>query len=233
MNANTWLCDLPADHIPHEADAKRLLANYGVMTPQGVVLDPGNIGGELGSWSPEFPGPYVVKVVSGRLLHKTEAGAVRIDVSVEDLGTVVNEFTVRFPGESILVEQMVKAEPFEFIVGAFRDRALGPAVMCGAGGTLTELYDDVSFRLIPCSSDEIGRMIDELHVASLLRGYRQIRLDRVALVSTIATMCSLVEDLADKFQELDVNPIVFNGKAWVALDAKIVLSRAEMEVALG
>lgn len=233
MKANSWLHGLPADHIPHEADAKRLLADYGVMTPPGVVLDPGNIGGELGSWSPEFPGPYAVKVVSGRLFHKTEAGAVRINVLVKDLGAVVNELTGRFPGESILVEQMVQAEPFEFIVGAFRDRALGPAVMCGAGGVLTELYDDVSFRLIPCSRDEIGRMIDELHVAPLLRGYRQLRLDRLELVGTIAAVCSLVEDLADKFQELDVNPIVFNGKGWVALDAKIVLSRANVEVALG
>ncbi len=174
-----------------------------------------------GGPTPPFSGPYAVKVVSPRILHKTEAKALRLGITREELGAVVKELQSRFPGESVLVEEMVAEATVELIVGAFRDPDLGPALMLGAGGIYTEIFDDVSFRLIPCSPEDVRAMMTELRSAPILQGYRGIEVDTDALAQTLISVSQLVADLGDRFAELDVNPLVFAADRWVALDAKL------------
>jgi succinyl-CoA synthetase beta subunit len=216
----TWLAALRVPERPDEIEAKQLLARYGIEVPAGRRLEPASALEPL----PESPaGAWILKVCSPEILHKTEAGAVLVGLSREELAAEVQALRERVPGTDLLVEEQVRYSGTELILGAVVDPALGPAVMVGAGGVLTELYRDVSFRLAPCSLEECRRMLGELTISPVLQGYRGIVMDAEALARAINRIGCIAFDLGERFRQLDVNPIVFAGGRWVALDAKIVL----------
>ena len=111
----------------------------------------------------------------------------------------------------------------EFIIGIIKDPALGHAVMVGAGGILTEIYKDTSFRLVPCSENEAMDMIDELVLSPIFDNFRGMVLDKKKLAKTVSQVSILAHDLGDKLSQLDINPIVFSNGEWIALDVKVVL----------
>jgi len=168
----------------------------------------------------------VLKVCSPDILHKTEHGGVVLGVDAARLAAEVTAMRGRFPGQAILVEEQVRIQGSECIVGALVDEEFGPAVMVGAGGILTELYRDIAFRLAPCSVGEAHRMIAELKIAPLFKGFRGITLDAEGLARTIAAVADLTLDLGTSFSQLDLNPLGFVGDGWVTLDAKLVLGAA-------
>ena len=225
--ASRWVAELDAvGGQPTEADAKRLLRRYGLATPRGVIITPDAT--RSAHVEPTLQhgvsAPYAVKVVSPRLLHKTEAGAVRLNVDTKDLDDVVASLWRVFPDDAILVESMEHPSAVELIAGAYVDPNLGPAVMVGAGGVIAELTDDVAFRLVPCDRADIDAMLDELRIAPLLRGFRGIDVDRGALCDWLSTLARIIADLGDRLAEFDVNPLCYADGRWVALDAKIVLT---------
>ncbi len=213
-----WVSRFDGQRPPNEADVKSLLSRHGLMVPVSQLVPAGEP-----PRAPDFDGPYAVKVVSASILHKTDAGGLRLNVEKGRLPRVMAELRERFPDESILVEQMVGDVTVEMIAGATRDPDLGPALMVGAGGTFTELSGDVSFRLIPCGREEIETMLGELRLAPLLAGYRGISVDRDGLVDWLVSFASLIAEVADAIEECDINPLAFAAGRWVALDAKMVL----------
>jgi hypothetical protein len=148
---------------------------------------------------------------------------VRLDVSAGALAATVAALRERFPGAALLVEEHVRAAEPELIVGGLRDPTFGPAILVGRGGFLTELVPDVAFRLAPCAEAEALRMLDELSLAPLFRGYRGRRLDADALARILCAVGGLILALGDRFDQLDVNPLVFAGQQWMALDATLRL----------
>ena len=214
----TWMQNLARTGKPDEWEVKQLLATYGVRVPRGRRLHLKDVVTDV-----DFAEPYVVKVCSGEILHKTDRGGVQLNVTKAALADRVADLRRIFPGEAVLVEEQLKPRGTECIVGALIDGEFGPAVMVGAGGILTELYKDVAFRLAPCGAAEAQRMIDELKIAPLFKGFRGITMDAEVLARTIAKASDLVMDLGDRFSQLDINPIAFVGNEWVALDAKLVL----------
>ncbi|MCK5690100.1 acetate--CoA ligase family protein, partial [Myxococcota bacterium] len=155
---------------------------------------------------------------------KTDHGGVDLNIHKDDLAASISEMRERFEGQAVLVEEMAKFQGTEFIIGAMVDPEFGPAVMVGAGGILTELYKDVSFRLAPCSKTEAGRMIKELSVGPLFEGFRGINLDSDGLAEVISKAGELALALGDHFSQLDINPLVVSDGKWCALDAKLVLN---------
>ena len=215
-----WLEGLQVPGRPDEIEAKELLARYGIRIPAGRRLKPAEPLEPL----PESPaGLWILKVCSPEILHKTEAGGVLTNLGREELAAKVRALRRSFPETDLLVEEQVRYSGPELILGAVVDPALGPAVMVGAGGVLTELYRDVSFRLAPCSLEECLRMLGELAISPVLQGYRGIVMDTDALARTVNRIGCIACDLGEGFRQLDVNPIVFAGNRWVALDARIVL----------
>ncbi|UCF69239.1 MAG: acetate--CoA ligase family protein, partial [Acidobacteriota bacterium] len=158
--------------------------------------------------------------------HKTDLGGVRVGLTAGEIGPAIDGLRERFPHASMLIEEQVEGASAELIVGGIVDPSFGPAVMVGSGGILTELVEDVSFRLAPCTAAEAHRMIAELLIAPLFRGYRGLRLDAGGLATTIETVSLLILDLGQRLERLDINPIVFAGGRWIALDAKIGLHLA-------
>lgn len=252
--AADWIADLPDADGPSEADTKALLERYGIAVPRRLLLGGaagegaagaggagaggraagGGGAGVAGSTprpiTPPFGPPYAVKVASPRILHKTDAAALRLGVSAEELDEVVTDLADRFPGESVLIEEMVPGAEVEIIVGGLVDPDLGPAIMLGAGGIYTEIFDDVAFRLIPCTTEDIREMARELRSSPILQGYRGMQVDAEALIEALTAVSRLVVDLGPRFAELDINPMVYAGGRWVALDAKLVLKREVKDV---
>jgi hypothetical protein len=215
-----WLRSLRIPGKPDELESKQLLSSYGIAVPQGRRL------GKEDSLDPlpvTETGLWILKTCSAEILHKTEAGGVLTNLERGDLPLVLESLRSRFPDTDLLVEEQVRYSGPELILGALRDPALGPAVMVGAGGVLTELYRDVSFRLAPCPPEECRRMLGELTISPVLEGYRGIALDTDALAETVNRLGRLAVELGPRFQQLDVNPVVYAGNRWIALDAKIVL----------
>lgn len=219
-NLKSWFDSLVDKKNPDEFDAKQLVKLYSINVPAGKRVS-----------SDEEPdlenikSPYVLKVCSSKILHKTELQGVLLNNDRENVKDNFKRMQQRFPHENILVENQTDFTGPEFIIGIIKDPALGHAVMVGAGGVLTEIYKDTSFRLVPCSENEAMDMIDELVLSPIFDNFRGITLDKKKLAGTIFRVSKLAHDLGDKLSQLDINPIVFSKGQWVALDVKVVLEQ--------
>lgn len=215
-----WLGGLRVPGKPDELEAKELLSRCGIAVPAARRLEPADPPEPA---PPSASGLWVLKVCSAEILHKTEAGGVRVNLDRAEVPAAAAALRRRFAGADLLLEEQVRHAGPELILGALTDPALGPAVMVGAGGVLTELYRDVSFRLAPCPAAECRRMLGELTISPILQGYRGIVMDPDALAEALARIGRLAVDLGPAFRQLDLNPVVYAKDGWVALDARIVL----------
>jgi succinyl-CoA synthetase beta subunit len=217
MGISSWVNNLKISGKPDEWEVKELFKFYNINTPNAVLLKQGQT----------FDGaclkkPYVVKVCDPFILHKTDIGGVRLNV-IDNVKDVITDMRSAFPNSNLLIEEMVSYEGIEFIIGALVDPDFGPALMVGAGGILTELYKDVKFRLAPIDKSEAVRMLKELTVSEILQGYRGSKMDLSSLADLIVSVGELVNDLGSKFNQLDMNPIVFSQDEWIALDGMTIL----------
>jgi acetate---CoA ligase (ADP-forming) subunit beta len=221
MSARTdaWIENLAVPRRPDEFEVKALLSQTGVPVPRGLRLDPA-----AKVAVPDFPAPYVAKVCSADVLHKTDRGGVVLGLDAASLPGAVAKLRESFPGARVLVEEQLRIQGSELIVGGLVDANLGPAVMLGAGGILTELYRDVTFRLAPFGEAEARRMIEDLKISPLFEGFRGIRLPADELARTLVRVGELALELGPDFEQLDLNPLVFAGDRFVALDAKLILA---------
>ena len=215
-----WLGQLAEAGRPDEYEVKRLLARLGLQVPRGIRLAHGALG-----VTPDFPGPYVAKVCSPAVNHKTDSKGVFLNLGLAELKTALRALYERFPQTPVLVETMVASEGPEMIVGAMVDSAFGPAVMVGAGGILTEIFQDVAFRLAPLETAEAGRMLTELKIYPVFKGYRGLQVDPDALGRLVALISRLVDALGAPFDQLDLNPVVWSAGEWIVLDAKLILMK--------
>ncbi|WP_299978902.1 acetate--CoA ligase family protein [Desulfobacula sp.] len=202
---------------PDEFDAKQLVKLYSIKVPKGKRLGPED---ELNI--NDIKPPYVVKVCSSNILHKTEQKGVLLNSDKECIQDNFKLMQDRFPKKNILVENQSTYMGPEFIIGIIKDPALGHAVMVGAGGVLTEIYKDTAFRLVPCSVNEATDMIDELVLSPVFDNFRGMSLDKKKLAQAISQVSRLAHDLGDKLSQLDINPIVFSDGEWIALDVKVM-----------
>jgi len=218
MSINTWLKNLNIPGKPDEWEVKELFHSYNITTPPNYLVNPGTDFSNI-----PLKSPYVVKVCDPEILHKTDVGGVKLNIT-NNLDTVIRNMQDLFPESSILVEEMVPYSGIEFIIGALVDHDFGPALMVGAGGILTELYKDVKFRLAPLEKNEALRMLKELTVSDILQGYRGSKMDIDSLADLIVSVGRLINDLGNTFNQLDINPVVFSGGKWIALDGMAILN---------
>jgi acyl-CoA synthetase (NDP forming) len=222
-----WIQSLSLESRPNEWEAKKLLNAVGIPAQTGLLLLPDEqLYDACSSQDCTFTYPVVVKVCSGEILHKTDVGGIALNVAEEELAERIEALQSQFPDAPLTVADMVRYEGSEIILGALHDDTFGPAVMVGAGGILTELYSDVSFRLAPCTKKEAARMLRELVIFPVLNGYRGMAASWEQLAEIIEKVSHLAEALIQKGGQLDINPIVWTGETWLALDAMIILSNS-------
>jgi acyl-CoA synthetase (NDP forming) len=158
-------------------------------------------------------GRVVLKAVAPELIHKTEAGAVRLDLAgAEITESAAQEMLKRLEAAgvqeaSFIIQPMVPSGT-EMLVGITHDPVFGPIVVCGAGGTMVELLKDVTVRITPLTDQDACDMIRSLKTYPLLKGYRGgPRYDVTALEQLILRVGALVDDIHE-IGELDLNPVI-------------------------
>jgi len=208
-----------------EPDARELLAAYGIAVPSSqMVATPA----EAAEAARELGGRLALKLVSPRLLHKTEAGGVRLDVAPDDAADAYRALAERAAALDIaparaLVTPMI-AGGLECVVGALRDPQFGPVVMFGLGGVDVEALGDVAFRLAPVDGDDARAMTAEIRAHRLLGATRgRPARDVDAAVDVIVRVSELMADV-DALAELDVNPLFLLERGAAVADARAILT---------
>jgi acetyl-CoA synthetase (ADP-forming) len=213
-----------------EPTGKRVLAAYGIPVPRGRLV---KTAAEAAAAFDTLTAPVAVKGISPDVVHKSEAGAVRLRIASADAATQAAEaiagamaaHTDRMEG--FLVEEMA-APGQELVVGGVLDPQFGPLVMLGLGGIFVEVFADVAFRICPITPREAGEMLDELRAAPILRGARgrsPVRRDFVTeILLRVGGERGLLWDLRGEIAELDINPLIVSPHGAVAADARIVLA---------
>jgi acetyl-CoA synthetase (ADP-forming) len=205
-----------------ESDAKRFLSGFGIpITHEAVAADPEGAVAE----AVRIGFPVVLKVSGSTLLHKTEVGGVALNLRTVQEVQEESRRLLKIPGcEGLLVQEMVKGER-ELVCGITRDAQLGPCVMFGLGGILTETLDDAVFRLAPLSSTDALEMLQEIRSAKILGPFRgQPPADRAAL-SRILVALGTIALQYEAIRAIDLNPVKIQPDGSpVAVDALISLS---------
>ena len=213
-----------------EPEGKALAAQFGLVVPQSVLVSPKeDLRAALQGMSP----PFVVKVVSPDILHKSDAGGVKVGLTdhaavleaVQDMAAIPAIASANVEG--YLVEEMAPAGQ-EIVIGGLNDSQFGPMVMVGLGGVFVETLKDVAFRLCPISEVDAHAMLAELKGKAILegaRGSQAVSLDAIVkALLNVGGKDGLMHRYGNDIEELDINPLIVNAESAVAVDARVILS---------
>ncbi|MGZ5090613.1 MAG: acetate--CoA ligase family protein [Burkholderiales bacterium] len=213
-----------------ESSGKALLASYGVAVPKTTVIrGSAEVDGALRG----LTFPVVVKVVSSQILHKSDAGGVRVGLKTADEVREAIRAMSALPKiaqarvEGWLIEEMAPSGQ-EIVIGGLRDPDFGPLVMVGLGGIFVEVLADVSFRICPIMPLDAEEMIDDLKGAAILRGARGRKpVSREAIIDVLLKIGGdhgLMMQHAEDIKEADINPLIVSETGAVAVDARFILT---------
>lgn len=215
-----------------EPEAKAVLRAYGVPVTDAVIAATPE---EAAKAAADMPGPYVVKILSRDIVHKSDIGGVALDLDTpEAVGAATRTLLAR-AGErapdavidGVAVQQMIRRPAaYELIVGVSEDPQFGPVLLFGQGGHAVEEIGDTAMALPPLNSLLARSLIERTRIYRLLRGYRDyppVALDAVVL--TLIQVAQLATDFAE-IVELDINPLLADPDGVIALDARIRITPA-------
>jgi acyl-CoA synthetase (NDP forming) len=203
-----------------ENEVKDILKAYDIPTTTYQVI---RSEADLSKLKLSFP--VALKVCSPKILHKTDVEGVKLNIKNKaDLAQSFKEFKERFPQEKFLVEEM-KPKGIEIIMGLIRDPTFGLSIMVGIGGIFTEIYKDVSFRVLPIGRRDVEQMLGELKGRALLEGFRGIKSDREAVINLLLNLSKLGQDLNEYLDQMDLNPIFVYKNGLAVVDAKLLLKK--------
>jgi len=185
---------------------------------------------EAMSLSRELGLPVVLKIASPDVVHKSDAGGVKLGLKTlnqvgEAYSDIMRSIKGKYPEAKIhgVSVQKMARPGVEVIIGMSKDAQFGPVIMFGLGGILVEILKDVSFRIVPLTRRDAREMIREIKGYPLLEGYRgQEPVDVANLEDLILKVSSFVEK-NPQVKELDLNPIFAYRDSAVAVDARVVL----------
>jgi len=201
-----------------ENEVKDILKAYGIKTTNYKVV---NDIIDLDKLGLKFP--VALKVCSSKILHKTDVGGVKLNIKdMDELKKTFKEFRKKFPKENLLVDQMAE-KGVEIIIGLVQDPTFGLSVMCGIGGIFTELYKDVTFRVVPIDKYDAQQMVEEIKGKKLLEGFRNIPANKELVIDLIMKASKIGEELIDHIDQMDLNPVFVYGKDICVVDAKLIL----------
>jgi acetyl coenzyme A synthetase (ADP forming)-like protein len=213
---------MPAPHV-HE-----LLACYGIPLVTGRFTE--DAAGAAAA-AAGLGTAVALKALAPGLIHKTDAGAVRLDLrSGEEVLAAAGEIeqSVRAAGhrlDGFLVQPMV-AGGVELIVGVVHDSSFGPVVACGAGGVAAELIKDVAVRITPLTDVDASEMLRSLRTFPLLNGYRGAAPCDCAAVEQVLLRVSAMVENHPEIVELDCNPLIASPDGALIVDARVRLEWA-------
>jgi len=203
-------------------EALEILTCYGIKVAKNEVVNNADAAVEAAK---KIGTPVVLKLVYPDVVHKTEMGAVAVDLRTEDeIRAAFERMAKGKPDAQVMVQQMVRGGR-ETIIGVTHDPNFGPLIMFGLGGIYVEVFKDVAFRLHPLTDIEAGEMIREMRSHKLLEGVRgEPPADINAIKDTLLRVSQLITDFHE-IKEMDINPFMVQpvGQGGVAVDARFAL----------
>lgn len=214
-----------------EMAGKQVLANFGVPVPNSLIVQ--DVTGAAAACT-KLRAPLALKIVSPDILHKSDAGGVKVGLAnAQEVEDAMRAMMQR-PGiaqariDGFLLEEMAPAGQ-EVVIGGIRDPQFGPMVMVGLGGIFVEVMADVAFRICPITRLDAEEMLAELKGAALLAGARGRKpVSRTAIVDALLKVGGeggLLMTHAADIAEADINPLIVSESGAVAVDARFVLTR--------
>lgn len=208
-----------------EFDSKKLLAHFGVeITNEGLASSADEaveLAGRLGS-------AVAMKACSAYLMHKSEAGAVRLGLSdPQDIRKTFDELMAIQDGlDGVLIQEMASGNR-ELVLGLNRDPQFGPCVMLGLGGIFAEVLSDTAFRAAPLDMVEAKDMCQQLRSKAVLGAFRgQEPADLDALCRSLVALGRIGIEYP-QVAEIDINPVIIDRQGKIkAVDALVVLGEA-------
>jgi 3-hydroxypropionyl-CoA synthetase (ADP-forming) len=217
-----------------EESSKEILSEYGIKVPHYALVTNTD---EAVQKSKEIGFPLVAKIVSADILHKTDVGGVKVGLNSEDevkktFDDMFYRLKEKFDVKGVLLEKMVP-NGVELIIGLQNDSQFGPSIMVGLGGIYTELFKDVSFRVLPITKNDALKMLESLRGKEILRGFRGSKPINMDMLSeAIVNIGTLGVDMAGKYESIDFNPVVLYPDGYFVVDAKIILKEKSSDDAI-
>lgn len=215
-----------------EIEAKNVFKAYGLpVTPTEIAHDEE----EAIKLANEIGFPIVMKIVSPDILHKSDAGAVKVNIKneqgVRDAWKLILENSVAYKADAeidgIAIQEMAPWAT-EVIVGSVNDSTFGPTLMFGLGGIFVEVMKDVTFKVAPIDEATGLDMQSEIKSSKILQGTRgELPRDQKALANVLAHYSYMIYDLRDEIAESDANPVIVyeDGQGVAVVDARIILTK--------
>jgi acetyltransferase len=215
-----------------EIESKQVFACYGLPVTQTQLAKSEDEAIQLAN---KVGYPVVMKIVSPEILHKSDAGGVKVnikdDAAARDAYRLILKNAKAYRADArihgIAVQEMAPWGT-EVILGSVNDPTFGPTIMFGLGGIFVEVLKDVTFRVTPVSTNQAYRMLGEIRGAPILAGARgETPRDKKALSEVICRYSTMILDLADDISETDANPVLVYevGKGVRVVDARVILKK--------
>ena len=213
-----------------EEEGYEVLEAYGFPTPKSILCTTER---ECMDAAKQIGYPLVMKIVSPDIIHKSDAGGVKVGIKTEDelknSFRTITENAQKYRSDAkingVLVQEMVKSAK-ETILGASQDPTFGPVIMFGLGGIYVEVLKDVVFRIVPIDEQEAINMVKSIKTIKLLKGVRgEKSSDLKAIADSLQRLSQLVVDFPE-IKEFDINPLLVleEGKGARVVDARIILN---------
>lgn len=212
-----------------EHEARELLIEHGLPV---FLSAPAKIADEAVAVAKEIDGPVAMKIVSPDILHKSDAGGVRLNLTTAeevrrafgDILANAKEYDASADIRGVIVSPMAEAG-VEVIIGTKIDDQFGPIIMFGLGGVLVEVLKDVSFRVLPLTPEGAGEMMGEIKARAVLDGVRgNPPVDKEAIRKLLVKISEIIESYPE-IREMDLNPVIVHEKGLSIADARIILYR--------
>jgi acetyltransferase len=218
---------VPPHRLATEHEARDILRSYGVTGPREQFSS--TVDGAIAA-AIEIGFPVVLKGVVENMVHKSDAGLVKVGLASADdvrhAADAMLELAANLPGKFLgfLVQQKISSLA-EIFVGARVDADFGPLIVVGAGGVQVEVYKDVAIRLAPISEETAGEAIASTKIMQLLSGFRgKPAGDIQAVARTMSALSRFIAEFSDRISEIEINPlaVMAKGQGCIALDCVLI-----------
>jgi len=171
--------------------------------------------------SKKFGFPIVMKVVSQKILHKSDVGGVVLDIkSNEELKKEFKRMSKLRGFEGVMIQKNIDGA--YVLLGLKKDQTFGHVIVVGAGGIYTEIMKDVSFRVCPITREDAQEMLEETNFYKILKGARGKSYNTKPIIDTLMKISNLAKKHPN-ITELDINPMIVTNKIGKIVDARIII----------
>jgi acyl-CoA synthetase (NDP forming) len=210
-----------------ETEAKELLREYEIPVPDFKLIESEE---EISGLAKEINFPITMKIVSPDIIHKTDAGGVKVGIKTEKEAKVAyqkiifeaKKYNKKAKISGVIVYPVVP-QGTEIIIGMMKDPHFGPVIMFGLGGIFVEVLKDISFRILPIEERDAREMIAEIKGYEILKGVRGESPKDIKAIKNLLLKISQLALENPEISEIDLNPVFVFEKGLQVIDARMIL----------